>query len=344
MIVKHSLNRAFQSVPVALILLMMITPVSAHKIEEIHQPTVDAIIQDLSETRNIEDHVRSFRVSGDDQHLEQAWRLLEPMLEVESVEINTLIDAATVAQARHEFEPALVLINRALAQSPHLDRAWLLKASIHLVRGEVDAAEKACIRLRQVTILVAITCRARVSIAAGQAARVFPKLRAVIERSVESDREVLAWASSVAGDAASALDLAQSVHFYRRSLHLAESAQVRAALVDVLIRLERFSEAKSALSQGSRALPLELRRWIVVSRMGHRHEIEHEIREADRQFRQWLAAGDWLHAREMARFYLDVIERPDLARHLAGINWQIQREPEDLLLACRTFIEPVCDE
>ena len=50
----------------------------------------------------------------------------------------------------------------------------------------------------------------------------------------------------------------------------------------------------------------------------------------------WIAAEDWLHAREMARFYLDVVERPALARQLAEVNIKLQREPEDIRLFERT--------
>jgi hypothetical protein len=50
----------------------------------------------------------------------------------------------------------------------------------------------------------------------------------------------------------------------------------------------------------------------------------------------WIARDDWLHAREMARFYFDVVDRPELARHLASINVSLQREPEDLRLEERT--------
>ena len=37
----------------------------------------------------------------------------------------------------------------------------------------------------------------------------------------------------------------------------------------------------------------------------------------------------------MTRFYIDVLDRPDIAKRLARINLGLQREPEDLLLARR---------
>jgi len=55
-----------------------------------------------------------------------------------------------------------------------------------------------------------------------------------------------------------------------------------------------------------------------------------------REFEAWISNEDWLHAREMTRFFVDVVDRPDLARRLALINIGLQREPEDLRLETRT--------
>jgi len=329
-------------------LSLVYTHASAHKVHDAAEAEANSAVADKHFRSTDDDHhiisahIRAFRMTGDDDHLDKAWLLLGPMLEDEHVDAATLIDAATVAQAQHRFEFALSLIERALATGRDQDRAWLLKASIHLVRGDADAANKACARLCRVRALIIITCRARAAIAAGHSARVLPRLRTVIDRTVEADQETLAWALSVAGDAAISVDLPQSVHFYRRSLALSESTQVRSALVDVLLRLGRLDDAQTALDLGSRALPLELRRWIVALRLGHRHTLKQEISDADHQFRHWLATEDWLHAREMARFYLDVIERPDLARRLARINLSNQREPEDIRLACRVSLGSAC--
>ena len=155
-----------------------------------------------------------------------------------------------------------------------------------------------------------------------------------------ADAGRLAWSFSVAGDAAAELDAKLAVSLYERSLELAESSQVRSALVDVLLNLDRLDEAKAVLDAGSTALPLAVRRLIVARREGREGEFAADIGRADRRFRHWITHGDWLHAREMARFYLDVLPRPQLARRLAAKNLELQREPEDLRLARRSAIFP----
>ena len=129
--------------------------------------------QDAHRAVHIESHksvqplIQLFRETGDDSYLDTAWAVIEPQLDDERVEPGVLIDAAMLAQSRHDFVLALELLNRALGQRPHLPQAWLLRAAIELVRGNIDEALEACRQLRGSTALVAVTCHARVAIARG---------------------------------------------------------------------------------------------------------------------------------------------------------------------------------
>ncbi len=286
---------------------------------------------------SVREHLTAFRRTGDDSHLDRAWSMLEPALVAGTDDPHVLVEAAMVAQSQHDFDKALALVNQALSIAGNNDQAWLLGATIHLVRGDVDLAERACGELRQVPMLMVITCRARVSVARGDHAEPLRQLTALLEsRAAASlNPDWLAWSFSVAGDAAAPIDPSQAVVLYEQSLRAAESTQVRAALVDVLLTQNRLADADAVLDSGSDALPLAIRRMIVAKRVG-RDSAAPGIAAADHEFRHWIAEGDWLHAREMARFYLDVVQRPALARRLAEINLATQREPEDLLLVSRT--------
>ena len=282
--------------------------------------------------------LRAFRETGDDRNLDLAWERLTPILERAPNDVTALTQAATVAQARHDFDGALDLLDRALAVRPHHDQAWLLRASILLVRGKPDEALAACRRLRHTAVLAAVTCRARVDVARGDHARALTMLAAVLAgiEPAAADTDLLAWTLSVAGDAAAIADPTQAIDFYRQSLEARESAQVRAALVDRLLAAERLADARTVLDAGHDALPLAVRRLIVAVRMSEADTVAEAIARADHEFRHWIEDRDWAHAREMARFYLDVLHRPGLAQCLAAINLELQQEPEDLLLARRT--------
>ena len=154
--------------------------------------------------------------------------------------------------------------------------------------------------------------------------------------------DVLAWSYSVAGDlAVAAGEPQEAVELYQHSLRLAERTQVRAALVDVLLNEAEFEDAWQTLDAGAPALPLLVRRLIVARQLERMNELGSVLAKVQNEFDLWIANEDWLHAREMTRFFIDVVDRPDLARRLALINVSLQREPEDLRLEKRTRLPAI---
>lgn len=288
--------------------------------------------------------VLAFRETGDDQSLDEAWELLEPAVKSATSDSESLVAAAFVAQSRHQFDYALRLINRSLAINTSNDEAWLLRASIHLVRGEADEASAACSQLRDVPPIVVLTCKARVALASGDHHVALLRLTAVLDIA-DAERlpaDLLAWTFSVAGDLAVADGAAQqALELYRSSLGLAERTQVRAALVDVLLSEGDYDAARRSLESGTDALPLLVRQLIVAKKLDRLATVQPLVAKIQLEFEAWITDKDWLHAREMARFFLDVVERPDLARRLALINLELQQEPEDCLLERRTRPEVV---
>lgn len=283
--------------------------------------------------------VVSFRETGDDRHLDEAWSLLLPSLATASPDSETLIAASFVAQSRHRFDEAIALIDRALTISNNNDEAWLLLASIQLVVGKTQAAAEACRNLRKVPPLVLLTCKARVALANGDHEVAFDRLRSLLD-VVDSKRlspDLLAWSYSVAGDlAVASAERDHATRLYRQSLGLVERTQVRAALVDVLLLDADHDIAWQTLEDGSLALPLLVRRLIVAKRLGRSQTLQATLSKVQREFERWIADEDWLHAREMSRFYIDVVDQPELARRLALINITLQQESEDRRLEERT--------
>lgn len=318
-------------------LALFASPANAHDVHEHaaehgHAPAPSSHALHKGTARSL---LQAFRATGEDAHLDRAWSLVEPRLNDNDVTAELLIDAALVAQARHQFDTAIELTRNALEIDSRDDQAWLLLASIHLVTGEIELAKQACGELGRAPWLVIIGCEARVAHASGSAAEVRPSFERLLAVAEETRVEpaALAWALSVAGDLAVASnDADRAIEHFDQSLSLVENTQVRSALVDVLLANDRLTEAQAVLEKGSGALPLDVRRLILAKRQGRIAEVADRVAEVDREFRKWIAAEDWLHAREMARFYLDVVDCPQLARRLAQINFTIQKEYEDKLL------------
>ena len=283
--------------------------------------------------------LETFRRNGNDAYLDLAWAKLQPALQNPEVSARTWIDAAAIAQARHEFEQSLEFLDRALTLDPRNEQAWLLKASVHLVLGETEQAASACAQLARASLLVVVGCRSRVEIANGQMGGAGQQLLAILEArqkmaDADNGAPAMAWAWSIAGDLmVLRQQLDAAVGYYKHSLGMRGNAQVRAAMVDALIEMGSWHEAGQALEDAD-ALPLKVRRHIIDKKL--QRADSHAIEHMDHEFETWIAAKDWLHAREMARFYIDVIRRPALARELALINIALQREHEDVRLELRT--------
>ena len=302
---------------------------AAHRVEADHS-------RNLAVARQL---VVSFRETGDDGALDEAWALLKPVLKSEIRSPEALVTAAFAAQSRHEFDYALLLITQALAINSRNDEGWLLRASIHLVRGETAEAGFACRQLGNAPLIVLITCNARVALAEGNYKVALPRLKRVLDATdlTSLPVDLLAWSYSVAGDlAVGAAKPHQAIEFYRTSLGFAERTQVRAALVDVFLSSEDYESAWQSLASAPPALPLLVRRLIAAKNLNRLDGLRLVLSKVQREFATWIVAEDWLHAREMTRFFVDVVEKPELARCLALINIKLQREAEDLRLERRT--------
>lgn len=249
---------------------------------------------------------------------------------------GSLLDRAMAAQAHHDFSGALKLVTAALAEAPHDDRAQLLRASLHLIRGEINEAGASCRGLRRSSPLVVVTCHANVARAAGQAESIRHKLERLIEidDSHRIEPQTFAWSLSVAGDiAVAAGEPNRAAQYFRRSLELVDNPQVRASLADIFIEQGRLLDAQRLLGEGESSLTLVVLDLIIRKRQDD--DIAADTARLDRRFRHWIGHGDYEHAREMARFYLDVVGDATQAHALARINANLQHEPEDRRLAQR---------
>ena len=249
---------------------------------------------------------------------------------------GSLLDKAMAAQARHDFSRALMLVNEKLMAAPDDDQAWLLRASLHLIRGEIDEAAESCRGLRRSSPLIVVTCHANVARAAGEADTIRHKLDGLIEISDRhrNEPQLFAWSLSVAGDlAVAANDPDMAEQYFRRSLAVFANTQVRASLADILIEQNRLTDAQRVLDEGGSSLTLTVQDLIIRKRQGY--DIAGDVARLDRRFRHWIGHDDYEHAREMARFYLDVVGDVVQAHALAQINANLQHEPEDHWLAYR---------
>lgn len=285
----------------------------------------------LPAPREFEHFLKLYSQTGDDALLGRARELLTPISA--SSTGQDYIRAAWLEQAEHRFALAKEYLQVARRLEPRNPQVSLLEASVAASMGDHKAAAAACRRLiLQTHSALALACAVRADhsvIDQEQSLRALEQAQHLV-----TSAELKAWYLSVMADAEQRSGrLEQAIELYRTSLSLNDSVQVRAALVDALLGESLFEQAEAELADRGSAPAYVIRRIIALKAQGHRYESMAD--SVNEQFRSWMNDNDYRHGREMARFYLDVLNSPALALSVAEMNVSIQREPEDLALLRR---------
>jgi hypothetical protein len=236
-----------------------------------------------------------------------------------------------VLQARHDFDGGLAQLRGLLARedlAPELRAQALLdSAAIHQLRAELPQARALCEQLKPLAPLPAAACLAELDSLAGNA----PAAAQALAR-LSPGRSVLPWLALMRAELAERMGDPAAFGLYRQALAGADEVYTRAALADWLLNKNRAAEAL-ALTRGSEADALLLRQVIALRRLNR------DATAPTARLRDSLAAADrrepGRHAREQARFALDVDNQPREALRLAQANWAWQREPADAVLLLR---------
>ena len=111
-----------------------------------------------------------------------------------------------------------------------------------------------------------------------------------------------------------------------------EALRIRMMLADLLLAGGGDDAALDLLERAPDVDGVLLRRAIAAERLGRVALFDAARTELSRRFRQNLDLGLTAHAREEARFYLEVERDPPLALARARLNWDLQHEIEDAQL------------
>lgn len=278
------------------------------------------------------------RVHGDPRELGAAQAALAPWWARADAPAEAVLLRARVLQARHEFDAALADLRGLLARTDlateHRAQALLDAAALYQLRAELPAARALCEELQPLAALPAAACLAELASLSGEgpaAARTLAQLN--------PGRTITPWLALMRAELAERLgDEAAAPALYRTALAGEDEVYTRAALADWLLARNRAAEALVLMerSPDAEADALLLRRVIALRQLGRDASAPATL------MRERLAAADrrepGRHAREQARFALDVEQQPREALRLAQVNWSFQREPADALLLLRAAL------
>ena len=104
------------------------------------------------------------------------------------------------------------------------------------------------------------------------------------------------------------------------------------ARVTAMMQSGSLQSALAALPRVTEVPSLQVKRLVILKSLGRLTEVLHEVVELDAWFSHDRAESDYSHGREMAEFYLHVLDQPERARVIVQQTLHVQREFEDLLL------------
>ncbi len=275
------------------------------------------------------------RATGDLRYLGYAQAALAPWMRTTPVPTQVLVLDATILQSRHAFGPALVELDHALAQRPDDPQGWLTRATVLRVLGRFDEAQASCRRLADAADPAITTlCVQSLRSLTGNLKSAYATVAALPEQALPP--EARAWRFSELGEMAERLgDDAAAERWLRLGLAVApDDLYMCSALADVLLRQQRPAETVQLLN-GLDSMEPMLLRLAIAHRMLRDPLARSSAALLGGEFDLEQQRGDVVHRREQARYFLDVAPQPQAALAAALANWQVQREPDDILVLLR---------
>lgn len=273
------------------------------------------------------------RKAGDSRLVGAALGVLRPFLNVPDAE--TLYLAATARQYQHDFPGALDLLDRALALSPRDAETLLARATINIVLGRLDTADRDCRQLYTVPRPdLGFLCQSTALTMTAEAPAVYARLDTILSRTDLLDGSLRGYALGLMGEIA-ALQGRRDPARAHLAAALAEdpgALRTRIMLADLLLAGGDDAAVIALLNEAAEVDGVLLRRAIAAERLGRSALFDAARTELLRRFRQNLELGLTAHAREEAKFYLEVQHEPERALGRAQVNWDLQHEIEDAQL------------
>jgi tetratricopeptide (TPR) repeat protein len=281
-------------------------------------------------------YISRTRGSGDLRYLGYAEALLAPWLRQSPRLPAVLVLDATIQQSRHAFGAALSELDQALRAQPDNAQAWLTRATVLRVLGRYDEALSSCGRLAAAAdASITSLCQQSLLALSGHLHAAYAAVVALPQQTLPI--EVRAWRYSELGEMAERLgDDAAAEHWLREGLQLSpDDIYMRTACADLLLRHARAADALQLLAGYESMEPMLLRIAIAQKMLGDPRSAQTRSGLSN-AFALEAQRGDAVHRREQSRFLLDIEQQPAAALAAAQANWEVQREPDDLLILMRS--------
>ncbi len=269
------------------------------------------------------------RDAGDSRMVGAALGILRPFLTDPDPE--TLYLAATARQYQHDFHGALKLLDQALALDPGDVNARLSRATIHTVLGDYDLAQADCRELDGAGG-VALLCQATALLLTDKAPLIVKRLTLMLDHPELMDPALKPWALGLLGEIAETSgDAPHARDYFTQVLALNPKAiRERLILADLLLADGMAAQVAPLLAAAPATDGVLIRRVLASAALGGKDDADSA--ELAKRFQLNLDLGLTAHAREEARYFLEIAADPAMALARAEVNWALQHEYEDARL------------
>jgi tetratricopeptide (TPR) repeat protein len=277
-------------------------------------------------------YIEQARIEGDPRYLGYAQAALTPWWGQAQPPDQVLVLRATLRQSTHQFAAALADLDLAVRRDSGNAQAWLTRATVQMVTGDLAAARASCMRLySRAPALVVQTCLSSVGSIGGDAAASYRRLLELTARRPPDTPDLGVWVQTLLGEmAARAGDDAGAEAHFRSAMALREpDSYLLGAYADFLLDHGRAAEVARLLKDKTRVDALLLRYALALQAVKS-PAAQAQADALRARFDAAMLRGDTVHRREQARFELALRHDPAAAVRLAKANWAVQKEPADL--------------
>ena len=271
------------------------------------------------------------RNAGDSRMVGAALGILRPFLVKPDAE--TLYLAATARQYQHDFNGALALLDQALTLDPANINARLSRATIQTVLGRFELAAADCQSIQTGALIgVGFLCQSTAMLLTNQAPAIYKRLKIVTSAPQLLDPNLKPWALGLMGEIAALQGDRPSARQHLQDVLTLNPLAIRERLIlaDLMLQDGEGLTVTTLLQDAPPTDGVLIRRVLAGQAQGQTDDADTAV--LAKRFKLNLDLGLTAHAREEARYYLQIAHDPATALQRAQVNWGLQHEVDDASL------------